>query len=71
MQHRGRNELDSYEPQGRVDLECLYQPSAVVGDLCKIVDAGYGPVIYGKITGIEHRAIPGGALTRVSVLRAL
>jgi len=71
MRERGRVELDRYEPQSPVTLLTTYQPNIMNGDIIKIVDAGYGPVWYGKITSIEHVMLPGGAVTSLNVLRRL
>lgn len=68
---RGQAELDNGTEASSVSIECRYQVAARPGQLARIVDAEQGAIWLGKVAGVTHDALPGGAVTRLELRRPL
>lgn len=66
---RARVELDKGALQSPIRIECRYQSALEAGDLVQVSDAALGEVYKATVTGVEHQAISGGAISFVTVLK--
>ena len=66
---RGRIEIDQTEPASNVQIECRLQVSAQLGQLVRVIDATLGATWAGKIVGIRHTPIAGGAVSLLTIER--
>lgn len=67
---RGRNELDE-RASGLQDVQVSipYRPGIRIGQIAEVVEALFGDVWYGKVSGISHSYSLASAITNLTIKR--